>query len=82
VVDTVASLTNPTPESDWNSVAVCSDGSYGTQEGLITSFPVRADGKGCWEIVQDVPVNDFSREKIDASVNELAEEREMVSDLL
>ncbi len=82
VVDTVASLTNPTPESDWNSVAVCSDGSYGSQEGLITSFPVRADGKGCWEIVQDVPVNDFSREKIDASVNELAEEREMVSDLL
>ena len=82
VVDTVASLTNPTPESDWNSVAVSSDGSYGTQEGLITSFPVRADGKGCWEIVQDVPVNDFSREKIDASVNELAEEREMVSDLL
>ena len=82
VVDTVASLTNPTTENDWNSVAVCSDGSYGTQEGLITSFPVRADGKGCWEIVQDVPVNDFSREKIDASVNELAEEREMVSDLL
>jgi malate dehydrogenase len=82
VVDTVASLTNPTPESDWNSLAVCSDGSYGTQEGLITSFPVRTDGKGCWEIVQDVPVNDFSREKIDASVNELAEEREMVSDLL
>jgi malate dehydrogenase len=82
VVDTVDSLTNPTTESDWNSVAVCSDGSYDTQEGLITSFPVRADGKGCWEIVQDVPVNDFSREKIDASVNELAEEREMVSDLL
>jgi malate dehydrogenase len=82
VVDTVASLTNPTTENDWNSVAVCSDGSYGTQEGLITSFPVRADGKGCWEIVQDVPVNDFSREKIDASINELAEEREMVSDLL
>jgi malate dehydrogenase len=82
VVDTVDSLTNPTTESDWNSVAVCSDGSYDTQEGLITSFPVRADGKGCWEIVQDVPVNDFSREKIDASINELAEEREMVSDLL
>ena len=82
VVDTVASLTNPTPAGDWNSVAVCSDGSYGTQAGLITSFPVRADGQGNWEIVQDVPVNDFSRGKIDASVNELAEEREMVSDLL
>jgi malate dehydrogenase len=82
VVDTVTSLTNPTPESDWNSIAVCSDGSYGTQKGLITSFPIQADGKGCWEIVQDVPVNDFSRERIDASVKELAEECEMVSDLL
>ena len=82
VVDTVTSLTNPTPESDWNSIAVCSDGSYGTPKGLITSFPIQADGKGCWEIVQDVPVNDFSRERIDASVKELAEECEMVSDLL
>ena len=82
VVDTVTSLTNPTPESDWNSIAVCSDGSYGTPKGLITSFPIQADGKGCWETVQDVPVNDFSRERIDASVKELAEECEMVSDLL
>ena len=82
VVDTVASLENPTPEGDWNSVAVCSDGSYGTQEGLITSFPIRSKGGNDWEIVQGVPVNDFSREKIDASVKELSEEREMVSDLL
>ena len=82
VVDNVVSLTNPTPVGDWTSVGVCSDGSYGTQEGLITSFPVKADGKGNWEIVQDVPVNDFSREKIDATVAELASEREMVSDLL
>ena len=82
IVDTVSSLSNPTPEGDWNSVAVCSDGSYETNDGLITSFPIRNDGNGNWEIVQDVPVNNFSREKIDASVNELAEEREMVSDLL
>ena len=82
VVDTVVSLTNPTPEGDWTSVAVCSDGSYDTQEGLITSYPIKADGNGNWEIVQGVPVNDFSREKIDASVAELASEREMVSDLL
>ena len=80
-IDTVKSLTNPTPEGDWNSVCVASDGSYGTKEGLITSFPVRSDGQN-WEIVQDLPINEFAREKIDGSVNELAEEREMVSDLL
>ena len=75
------SLTNPTPEGDWNSVCVASDGSYGIEEGLITSFPIRSDGEN-WEIVQDVPINDFAREKIDVSVNELAEERSLVSDLL
>ena len=80
-IDTVKSLTTPTPAGDWNSVCVASDGSYGTKEGLITSFPIRSDGQK-WEIVQDLPINDFAREKIDASVNELAEEREMVSDLL
>ena len=80
-IDTVRSLTNPTPEGDWNSVCVASDGSYGTKEGLITSFPIRSDGEN-WEIVQDIPINDFAREKIDASVNELAEERSLVSDLL
>ena len=82
VVDTVASLCNPTPDGDWNSVAICSDGSYHTPEGLISSFPIKSDGNGNWEIVQRVPVNDFSREKIDASNAELSEERTMVSDLL
>ncbi len=81
VVDTVRSLTTPTPDDDWHSVCVCSDGSYDTQAGLITSFPIRSDGSN-WEIVEGVPVNDFAREKIDASVAELAEERTLVSDLL
>ncbi|SVB31629.1 uncharacterized protein METZ01_LOCUS184483 [marine metagenome] len=80
-IDTVRSLVNPTTEGDWNSVCIASDGSYGTQEGLITSFPIRSDGSGR-EIVQGVPVNDFAREKIDASVTELAEERALVGDLL
>ncbi|MDA7792137.1 malate dehydrogenase [Opitutales bacterium] len=80
-IDTVKSLTSPTQEGDWNSVCVASDGSYGTKEGLITSFPIRSDGQK-WEIVQDLPINEFAREKIDTSVNELAEEREMVSNLL
>ncbi len=81
IVDTVRSLTTPTPEGDWNSVCVASDGSYGVQEGLISSFPIRSDGKK-WSIVQGVPVNEFSRGKIDASVSELAEEKSLVKDLL
>jgi len=81
VVDTVRSLTTPTPSGDWHSVAVCSEGSYGVEKGLISSFPVRTAGNS-WEIVQNVPINGFSRQKIDASVNELKEERGMVSDLL
>lgn len=81
VVDTVRSLTTPTPNGDWNSVGVCSDGSYGTDAGLISSFPIRSNGTD-WEIVRDVPVNEFSRVKIDASVNELREEKGLVSDLL
>ncbi len=81
IIDTVKSLTTPTSEGDWNSVCVRSDGSYGIDEGLITSFPIRTDGEN-WSIVPDVPVNDFAREKIDSSVNELKEEREAVADLL
>lgn len=81
VVDTVRSLTTPTPEGDWNSVCVCSDGSYDIDKGLVASFPIRVTG-GKWEIVQDVPVNEFSAGKIEATVQELREEREAVSDLL
>jgi malate dehydrogenase len=66
--------------SDWTSMAVVSDGSYGVPEGLISSFPVRcADGK--WEIIQGLDIDDFSRERIDASVGELAEERDAVKGL-
>ena len=81
IVDTVFSLTNDTPDNNWHSVAVCSDGSYGVEEGLISSFPVRVQG-GKWEIVQELPINDFSRTKIDASVAELKEEKSLVGDLL
>jgi malate dehydrogenase len=66
--------------TDWTSMAVVSDGSYGVPEGLISSFPVRcADGK--WEIIQGLEIDDFSRERIDASVKELAEERDAVRGL-
>ena len=83
VVDTVHSLVFPTPAGDWNSVAVCSpDNGYGVEKDLITSFPIRTgDGKS-WEIVPGLPVNDFSRSRIDATVGELKEEKALVSDLL
>ncbi|MEJ6620843.1 MAG: malate dehydrogenase [Opitutae bacterium] len=80
-IDTVRSLTTATPAGQWNSVCVASDGSYDTKEGLITSFPVRSDGEK-WEIVQNVPINEFARGKLDASVTELDEERSLVSSLL
>jgi len=80
-VDTVRTLVTPTAPNDWYSVAVCSDGSYGVEKNIISSFPVRTGGSG-FEIVQGVPINDFSREKIDLSVKELTEERSLVSDLL
>src|ERR1700744_3037325 len=66
--------------TSWTSAAGVSDGSYGVPEGLISSFPVRSD-KGAWEIIQDVEINDFSREKIDATVGELASERDAVKSL-
>jgi malate dehydrogenase len=81
VIGTVRSLTEDTATDDWHSVAVCSDGSYKVDQGLISSFPVRVRG-GKWQIVQGVPINEFSRDKIDKTVAELKEEKSLVSDLL
>jgi len=81
VVDTVRSLITDTPREDWHSVALCSTGEYGVEKGLICSFPVRVkDGRP--EVVQNVPMNEFSRGKIEASVNELKEEKSLVTELL
>jgi len=81
IVDAVGSLSTVTVEGDWHSMALCSDGSYGIDEGLITSFPVRSDGQSR-EIVQGLEISEFSQGKIDATISELKEEREMVKDLL
>jgi malate dehydrogenase len=81
IIDTVMSLTTDTPGEDWHSVAVCADGSYDVEKGLIASFPIRVRG-GKWEIVQKLSLNEFSRQKIDASVAELKEEKSLVSELL
>jgi malate dehydrogenase len=81
VVDSVASIVNPTPAGDWHSVCIHSDGGYGVEKGLITSFPVRSDGKKL-EIVQGLTIDPFSQSKIDATIAELKEEKSLVSDLL
>jgi malate dehydrogenase len=81
IINTIRSLTTDTKGDDWHSVAVCSDGSYGVEKDLISSFPIR-DRDGKWEIVQKIPINDFSRSKIDASVAELKEEKSLVSELM
>lgn len=81
-IDTVVSLTKPTPHGDWHSVAVCSDGSYGIEKGIIASMPIRTLEDGSWEVVQGLPVSDFSQAKIDATINELLEEREAVKHLI
>jgi malate dehydrogenase len=81
VIDTVRALTTPTPAGDCFSVAVCSDGSYGIEPGLICSFPVRSDGRK-WSVVPDVPLNEFSRARLAATEKELKEEKAMVAALL
>jgi len=81
-LDTVKSLITPTPAGDWHSVAICSDGSYGIDKGLIASMPIRTIENGKWEVVQGVPVDAFSQEKINITINELKEERDAVKDLL
>jgi len=69
-----------TPEGDWVSMGIPSDGSYGVPEGIISSFPcVCKDGQ--YQIVQGLDIDNYSRTKIDATAAELADERDAVSDL-
>lgn len=69
-----------TPDGDWVSMAVCSEGAYGVEAGLISSFPCTASG-GAWSVVEGLDLDGFSRERVDASVAELAEERDAVAEL-
>ncbi|MDN4480938.1 malate dehydrogenase [Demequina muriae] len=79
-IEHVHDWVNGTPEGDWTSVALPSDGSYGVPEGLVSSFPA-VSKDGAWEIVQGLDIAAGAREKIDASVAELAEERDAVREL-
>lgn len=80
VVDTVVSITTPTAADDWFSVAVCSQGEYGVEKGLITSMPIRSNGREC-EVVPGLDLNPYSQKMIDASNAELKSERETVEGL-
>ncbi len=81
-IDTVISLTSPTPEGNWHSVAVASKGEYGTPEGLMIGFPVRTLADGSWQVVEGVQHNEWGQGKFMASVHELEEERDAVSSML
>jgi malate dehydrogenase len=79
-IDHVRTWTQGTAKADWVSMGIVSDGSYGVPEGLLSSFPVTT-AKGAYKVVQGLDIDEFSRGRIDASVNELAEERDAVREL-
>jgi malate dehydrogenase len=79
-VDHVRDWILGTPEGDWVSMSVPSDGSYGVEEGLISGFPCTCSG-GEWKLVEGLDINDLSRERIDASADELKGERDAVREL-
>ena len=82
LVDHVRSLVTPTPGDDWSSAAVPSDGSYGVEKGIVSSFPLRSKGDGGYEIVKNVTLSEFAKAKLAATVAELEKERDLVKDLL
>ena len=79
-VDTVRTLHDGTKAGDWTSVVVCSDGSYGVPKGLMCSFPIRALGRGKWEIVAGLKLDDFGQRKLAATVAELEEEKKAAAE--
>ena len=79
-IDHVFDWVDGTPDGDWVSMSVPSDGSYGVPEGIISSFPCTCSG-GEYSIVQGLEIDEFSRAKIDASADELVEERDAVAGL-
>ena len=81
-LDHVKSSLTQTPEDDWFSAAIPSDGSYGIDEGLLFSFPVRSDGHGNYEIVQGLEWSDFAKDKIAKTTEELRHEKSVVENLL
>jgi malate dehydrogenase len=81
IVDSLASIATPTAPGTCFSAAICSDGSYGVDAGLISSFPLTSDGKK-WSIVKGIEHNEFAQARLQATVAELRDEAKTVADLL
>ena len=81
-IDTVKATLSETPEDDWFSAAVMSDGSYNVPDGLIFGFPLKADSSGKVSIVPDLPISEYAQEKIDLTTQELLDEKNDVINLL
>jgi malate dehydrogenase len=82
LIDHVRSLVTATSGEDWSSAAVVSDGSYDVPKGLVSSFPLRSNGDGGYEIVRGVTLDNFAKQKLAATIAELEKERDLVKDLL
>jgi malate dehydrogenase len=81
-LDHVKGLLETTPADDWVSMATVSKGEYGVPKGMVFGYPCRSDGRSGHKVVEGVPLDAFSKQKFQASLNELLEEREAVGDLL
>jgi malate dehydrogenase len=81
-IDHVKSLLRATPSHDWVSAAVVSKGEYGAPKGLVFGYPCRSDGKANWQVVEGLTLDAFGKGKLQTTLNELLEEREMVKDLI
>lgn len=81
IIDTLIKISHPTPEGDSFSLCLCSDGSYDIEAGLIASFPCTSDGEKV-SILKDIELNEFSKEKIRLSIEELQFEKTSIADLL
>ncbi len=82
VIDHVRSMISATAEGEWFSSAVYSSGQYDCPEGLVSSFPIAADGKGAWKIIEGLEHPQFARDKIVLSFRELQSERDLVQELI
>jgi malate dehydrogenase len=82
IVDHVKSMVAKTPAGHWFSAAVVSDGSYGIDRGLVSSFPIASTGQGSHHIVQGLSLSDWAREKLNHSLEELRQEKAVIADLL
>jgi malate dehydrogenase len=82
VIDSVVSITTPTPADDFTSLAVISKGEYGVPEGLQFGFPVRSDGHGGWAVVEGLEHGEFATDRIRVTTEELEAERSDVAALL